>query len=178
MPRHLRTPPALAVPGALIVYGTVNLAAPLALSSLGRRAGWAASRPGIVNVLGTPLLLAGACIILRAAAPHARAWRDREWKILRIDRDHLLTPDYLVTDGPYRYTRNPLYIGDLLMWAGWTVLLGSLPVMIGLVALAVGLNVGVRLEERGLHRKFGATWDRYAATTPRFVGRVNPTLER
>ena len=30
MPRHLRTPPALAVPGALIVYGTVNLAAPLA----------------------------------------------------------------------------------------------------------------------------------------------------
>ena len=79
--------------------------------------------------------------------------------------------DYLVTDGLYRLSRNPLYVGDIAMWTGWAILLGSLHVAAGLVALVVGLQVGVRMEERGLARQFGAEWDAYERATPRFLGR-------
>jgi protein-S-isoprenylcysteine O-methyltransferase Ste14 len=34
-----------------------------------------------------------------------------------------------------------------------------------------GLQVGVRLEERGLARQFGDRWKAYASTVPRFIGR-------
>ena len=44
---------------------------------------------------------------------------------VKYDREHLLTPDYLVTDGPYRFSRNPLYVGDIVMWVGWAVVFGS-----------------------------------------------------
>jgi protein-S-isoprenylcysteine O-methyltransferase Ste14 len=58
----------------------------------------------------------------------------------------------------------------MTMWVGWALVLGSIPVAIGLGAMITGLQVGVRLEERGLARQFGNEWQRYAASTPRFVG--------
>ena len=169
-PKRYRTPPLVAVPLATLVYVTVNIAVPLALSTLMPHAGWD-GWPSVVNLMGIPLLGAGVGMILWSAASHATAWRERDWRVLQFDPDHLLTPDYLVTDGPYRYTRNPLYVGDILMWAGWAIVLGSVSVALGLAFLTLGLQVGVRLEERGLARRFGDQWKAYASTAPRFVGR-------
>jgi protein-S-isoprenylcysteine O-methyltransferase Ste14 len=168
--KRYRTPPLLAASLVTLIYATVNIAAPLALSTHTPRAGWN-GRPSVRNLLGIPLLAAGAGMIVWSAASHATEWREREWRVLKFDPDHLLTPEYLVTDGPYRYSRNPLYVGDILMWAGWSILLGSLPVAVGVAVLTLGLQVGVRLEERGLARQFGDRWKAYAATVPRFIGR-------
>lgn len=172
--RRYRTPPWLAVPAAAVVYTTVNVVVPLTLSTVTRRVGWDGG-PNVVNLVGVPVLLAGAALILWSAAGHARQWRGRDWRVLKLDRAHLLTPDYLVTDGPYHYTRHPLYVGDILMWTGWTILLGSRAVAAGLLVLVVGLQAGVRLEERGLARQFGNDWRLYARTTPRFIGRRRRT---
>jgi protein-S-isoprenylcysteine O-methyltransferase Ste14 len=168
--KRYRTPPLLAASLVTLIYATVNIAAPLALSTHTPRAGWN-GRPSVRNLLGIPLLAAGAGMIVLSAASHATHWRERDWRVLKLDPDHLLTPEYLVTDGPYRYSRNPLYVGDILMWAGWSILLGSLPVAVGVAVLTLGLQVGVRLEERGLARQFGDRWKAYAATVPRFIGR-------
>ena len=168
--RRYRTPPLLAATLVTLVYATVNIAAPLALSTLTPRAGWS-DGPNIRNLLGIPILAAGVGTIVWSAASHATEWRERDWRVLKLDPDHLLTPEYLVTDGPYRHSRNPLYVGDILMWAGWALLLGSLAVALGLAVLTVGLQVGVRLEERGLARQFGDRWEAYASTVPRFIGR-------
>lgn len=59
-------------------------------------------------------------------------------------------------------------MGDITVWAGWAILLGSIPVAIGLVALVVLLQIVVRLEERGLALSYGEQYTRYAATTQRF----------
>ena len=133
-PKRYRTPPLVAVPLATLVYVTVNIAVPLALSTLMPHAGWD-GWPSVVNLMGIPLLGAGVGMILWSAASHATAWRERDWRVLQFDPDHLLTPDYLVTDGPYRYTRNPLYVGDILMWAGWAIVLGSVSVALGVAFL-------------------------------------------
>jgi protein-S-isoprenylcysteine O-methyltransferase Ste14 len=168
--KRYRIPRSLAVAAVVVVYGMVNIAVPLGLSTLGQRYGWDDRRPGALNLIGVAVLIAGATLVFWAGAGHARAARELDWKVLKSDPDHLLTPDYLVTTGLYGYTRNPLYLGDLTMWAGWAVLLGSIPVAVGFGALFVGLQAGVRLEERGLARQFGDQWKRYAAATPRFLG--------
>ena len=168
--RHYRVPPLFTYAGVALVYVTVDVAAPLTLSSISRRHGWDGARPGVLNVFGMLPLVAGAVLIVWAGAGHTAAWRERDWRVLKLDPDHLLTPDYLITDGLYRFSRNPLYVGDLAMWAGWAAFLGSVPVAAGLAALLVGLQAGVRIEERGLARQFGEEWLRYASSTPRFLG--------
>jgi len=76
----------------------------------------------------------------------------------------------LVTHGPYRFTRNPMYVGMLLVLAGLTVgfsLEWGLAVWIG---FALALHFGVILrEERYLTRKFGDDYTRFAARTRRYV---------
>jgi protein-S-isoprenylcysteine O-methyltransferase Ste14 len=168
--RRYRTPPLLAATLVTLIYAIVNIAAPLALSTLTPRAGWN-DGPSVRNLSGIPILAAGVGTIVWSAASHATKWRERDWRVLKFDPDHLLTSEYLVTDGPYRHSRNPFYVGDILMWAGWAILLGSPAVALGLAVLTLGLQVGVRLEERGLARQFGDQWKAYAATVPRFIGR-------
>ena len=168
--RRYKIPGPLAIAGVLVIYGTVNIVLPVALSTLGYRYGWHRGRPGAINLVGIPVLLAGAALVVWAGTGHARSWRQLDWRVLKFDPDHLLTPEYLVTEGLYRHTRNPLYLGDMAMWAGWAVLLGSIPVAVGLSVFMVVLQTGVRLEERGLARQFGDQWKTYAAVTPRFLG--------
>ena len=105
MKRH-RTPSLVTGSLVTLVYATVDIAAPLALSTHTRRAGWN-GRPSVRNLLGIPLLAAGAGIIVSSAASHATHWQERDWRVLKLDPDHLLTPEYLVTDGPYGTRETP-----------------------------------------------------------------------
>lgn len=76
----------------------------------------------------------------------------------------------LVTSGPYRYSRNPIYIGLILIYLGLVILLGSgtgLALLLPVVAL---LHFGVVLrEEVFLKKKFGAAYQSYAESTPRWM---------
>lgn len=71
----------------------------------------------------------------------------------------------LVFDGPYRFTRNPMYVGLTLIYIGitlWTTSLGALIVLVP-VLLIIRFAVIAR-EERYLTNKFG---DAYVAFTRR-----------
>lgn len=76
----------------------------------------------------------------------------------------------LVETGPYRFTRNPMYLGFLLLFAGIGFLASldwHLPL---LVPLWYALHHWVVLpEERYLSRKFGARYDDFRARTRRWV---------
>ena len=76
----------------------------------------------------------------------------------------------IVTDGPYRLTRNPMYVGALLFLLG-VALSGSLDWLIILLpAIAAILHYGVVLrEERYLTGKFGAPYADYLAKTKRWL---------
>ena len=174
--RRFRPPKAIVVLGIGVVYGSVDVAAPIVLSMVGPRHGWHGRSPGPINLIGVVIVVLGAVIVVRALADHVRAIRERHWDVVKIDPNHLLTPEYLVVDGVYGCSRNPLYVGDITMWVGWAAFLGSLPVGIGAIVLAAGLSIGVRLEERGLERQFGEEWSAYAREVPRFVGKRGPEL--
>jgi len=81
---------------------------------------------------------------------------------------HLAKNRELATSGPYAYTRNPLYLGTLLVAAGLAVAASSWP-LAGLLAAffgAVYLPV-IELEEQHLRKLFPA-YAEYAARVPRF----------
>jgi len=84
-------------------------------------------------------------------------------------------PRRLVVRGPYRYVRNPMYIGAGLVLVGAAVLYRS-PALIGyLLVLAIIIHAFVLgYEEPTLTRMFGADYERYRSTVHRWVPRVPP----
>ncbi|MBO1518529.1 methyltransferase family protein [Oceanisphaera pacifica] len=68
----------------------------------------------------------------------------------------------LVTKGIFRYSRNPIYVGDACIVLAWGLWLGHWAHLIGLVLFVIYMNkVQIALEERALMGKFGATYHHY-----------------
>lgn len=77
----------------------------------------------------------------------------------------------LVTWGPFGWVRNPIYIANMLVFAGFTVLAGlawGLPVLLGLMFLQYTFTV--RFEETFLLERFGEDFRSYCRETPRWFG--------
>lgn len=76
----------------------------------------------------------------------------------------------LVTGGVYRLTRNPMYLGMLLVLLGWAVWLGNAAALLGLPLSVVALGVlQIGPEERILRARFGEAYVRYAARVRRWL---------
>jgi protein-S-isoprenylcysteine O-methyltransferase Ste14 len=76
----------------------------------------------------------------------------------------------LATGGPYRFTRNPIYIGLVALYVGVLVLADSLWFLAGLVPLASVLHYGVvKREEAFLEARFGEDYRRFRAATRRWL---------
>ena len=114
-----------------------------------------------LHVAGTVLANAGLVLALWCFALFA--WR----------RTTILpgaAPARLVRGGPYRFSRNPIYLSLVLAYAGlalmqdlpWALLLLPLPV-------AVMQRAIIPFEERQLHLRFGAEYAAYAAHTRRWL---------
>jgi protein-S-isoprenylcysteine O-methyltransferase Ste14 len=104
---------------------TVHPGLPLALSRRGRRHGWrdGGRLPSWAYLSGLVPLLAGGALLSWVCAEHFAAAADKSWAINRGPE-----PEYLLTAGPYRFGRNPMFVGGVAIWGGWAVLLGSAPV--------------------------------------------------
>jgi len=112
------------------------------------------SRPTVGSLwAGLPFVLLGEAI--------------RTWSSGYIRKNKLLA-----TDGPYAHTRNPLYLGSFGIGVGFVVMGNSIWVLIiflsafGLVYWGV-----IRSEEGHLARVFGARFEEYVRTVPRFLPR-------
>jgi protein-S-isoprenylcysteine O-methyltransferase Ste14 len=82
----------------------------------------------------------------------------------------------LATEGPYAWTRNPLYLGSFLLQVGFGVMSGSW-IAAGITilpSLIVYPNV-IRNEEGHLSRLFPEEFRKYRATVPRFLPRFRST---
>jgi len=76
----------------------------------------------------------------------------------------------LVEDGPFRFSRNPIYIGLLLIYFGIATALTSVWAMLFLPGLLAIMHYGIVLrEETYLAEKFGAAYKSYQARVPRWL---------
>ena len=72
----------------------------------------------------------------------------------------------LVTNGIFRISRNPMYLGFVLILTGIAVLVRSLSPYLVIFAFAILIDrIYIRAEEQMMAEKFGAKWESYKATT-------------
>ena len=97
------------------------------------------------------------------------------WAIATITRAGSNVPTNLPTTtivetGPYRFTRNPIYLGMLLGLIGLAIAFNSLWLLLTLVPFALVIRYGVvTREEAYLERKFGDVYRRYRARVRRWL---------
>jgi protein-S-isoprenylcysteine O-methyltransferase Ste14 len=76
----------------------------------------------------------------------------------------------LVTDGPYQFTRNPMYLGLLILTLGIALWVNAWPMLAAPIALFATANwVHIPYEEAKMRRQFGAAYDDYVARVRRWV---------
>jgi protein-S-isoprenylcysteine O-methyltransferase Ste14 len=88
---------------------------------------------------------------------------------------HLRKHKQLAISGPYAYTRNPLYLGSVLLAAGFSVASHSwISTFLLTVYLAIFYPVVIRREQAELNRSYGAAFVEYASQVPVFWPRFSP----
>lgn len=76
----------------------------------------------------------------------------------------------LVTSGPYRLSRNPIYVGMTLVLLGWAVWLDAASALLGAPAfMAIITQRIIRHEERMLSERFGGEYAVYRALVRRWI---------
>jgi len=115
----------------------------------------------VSRVRGLPLIFGGLAIGLLGSREMRRAETN-------VDPHKPATAN--VTEGPYRFTRNPLYVGMTLVYSGITALFNAFPAAMLLpLALAVMRGGVIEREERYLERKFGDECLAYKARVRRWL---------
>lgn len=133
---------------------------PLALILLGSRWHW--TRSPVAVVTGAALVILGLAI---------RAWAVRH--IGTISRTRANRLGELMTTGPFGLVRNPLYVGNFLIWIGLAFASGLLwMVPVAWVVFALQYGAITRFEERALTARFGDVYRRYTRTVPKWLPRI------
>jgi protein-S-isoprenylcysteine O-methyltransferase Ste14 len=87
---------------------------------------------------------------------------------------HVQKDQELTTSGPYAYTRNPLYLGSLMLAIGFAIAARSWWIVGMMLAMFAAIYVPVIAgEERYLREKF-SEYDDYAKHVPRMLPRLTP----
>jgi protein-S-isoprenylcysteine O-methyltransferase Ste14 len=85
---------------------------------------------------------------------------------------HVRKNESLTTSGPYAYTRNPLYLGSLLLGLGFCVAARSWWAGVGLVVMLVAIYVPVIRDEEAFLRRTFPDFDEYARRVPRMLPKL------
>lgn len=87
----------------------------------------------------------------------------------------LAPPRDLVARGPYRHVRNPMYVATAAVIVGEGLLIARPLLIAAAVVYCAAMALLVRrFEEPLLRRRFGASWETYAAAVPGWIPRGSP----
>ncbi len=110
--------------------------------------------------VGIPLALAGIYLLVNSDRAFARADTPPDFRPVKA----------VVTEGPYRHTRNPMYISFSLIYAGIGVAFESFVALLVLSAAVVLIDrMIIPREEQYLEQRFGEEYLRYKAKVRRWI---------
>jgi protein-S-isoprenylcysteine O-methyltransferase Ste14 len=122
----------------------------------------------IKRIIHPPYTYSGLIIILFGVA--LNVWSARLLKKKSAAIDFYETPTRLVIDGPFRISRNPLYLGGVILSLGIAVLLGSLITFVFPTALLLILDkLYIPVEEKRLEKTFGKKYLEYKQRVRRWI---------
>jgi protein-S-isoprenylcysteine O-methyltransferase Ste14 len=122
--------------------------------------------------VGSPVVMTaiGASLVVLGEA--MRLWAVRQIGVISRTRSGRL--GRLVTEGPFALVRNPLYVGNLLLWTGFTVWSGKLWLLaVCWTLFLLQYSAIIRFEEGLLAQRFGGEYAAYLARVPRWWPRLS-----
>ena len=123
--------------------------------------------PGLGSANGRALAVGATFAVFGLALGGYAVWEFRRLGTSVVPGDPATT---LVESGPYRYSRNPIYIGFVLLYFGLAVMLTSEWMLLLLIPVLMVLQRGVvEREEAYLTEKFGEAYRKYQARVPRWL---------
>jgi protein-S-isoprenylcysteine O-methyltransferase Ste14 len=116
-------------------------------------------QPSALAIAGEAIALLGCCVLLRS--------------VLSLGRSFSLLPEArrLVTAGPYRYVRHPVYLGEITICGGLVLASVGVRNLVCAALFAAAQAYRMRLEERALSATF-PEYPAYAARTGRLLPRL------
>ena len=91
---------------------------------------------------------------------------------------HVKKNEELTTSGPYAHTRNPLYLGSLIMTAGFALAARSIWVLAVIVVMFFVIYLPVIRHEEAYLREVFPAFDEYARNVPRLFPRLSPYVQQ
>lgn len=135
-----------------------------------QRWGWPTWEHPLARIGGVLLIMAGAGLV-----GYSMALMVRRGAGTPVPTD---PPTRLVVSGPFRWSRNPIFIGYAVIVVGEALLFGQAALYLYVLACLAFFELTVRgYEEPRLRRLFGEEYERYARQVPRWL-RLNPRARR
>ncbi len=149
MPRPRVGPPVYFL-GSILLMGLLDALAPL------------------TQVVPSPWNLGGAVLI--AGGLWMNVWASGHFDRLKTTILPFGEPGQLTTEGLFRVTRNPMYLGGVVLLTGLAILLGSLSpwLMIPVFVWVISIQF-IRAEEEILERRFGRQYIEYTERVKRWL---------
>lgn len=90
--------------------------------------------------------------------------------IIRGGKNRRIYAEGLVTDGIFSHCRNPMYVGNVLLVIGMSILSNSLVAVVVMIPLFIFIYQAIiRAEEAFLRNRFGADFDAYCSNVNRWI---------
>jgi protein-S-isoprenylcysteine O-methyltransferase Ste14 len=123
---------------------------------------WPPKPPGVSVLAGIALLACGVVLNI---------WPDRLFHRRGVGVCPFSPVPALIKEGPFRFTRNPMYLGMLLISAAVPLITGLYLARLAPALLYVWLHIRyVLLEEKFLRERLGTEYLLYASNNPRWLG--------
>jgi len=147
-----------------IIVLIIMVLLPWAVAKIGPRFGWSQQAPAWWNLTGLVAVAIGLGLYAWCLVFHYRSYRAS----VRVS----FSPPHLVIAGPYKISRNPMYMSGLFTWSGWVIYYGSPAVCVALLLLwaAFAFRV-IPHEESQLEALFGDEYLAYKSSVRRWIGR-------
>jgi protein-S-isoprenylcysteine O-methyltransferase Ste14 len=147
-----------------IIVLVIMILLPWLVAKIGPRFGWSQTSPAWLNLIGLIGVFVGLGMYAWCLVFHYRSYRAS----VRVG----FSPPHLVVAGPYKISRNPMYMSGLFAWLGWVVFYGSPAVLVALVFLWTAFTFRViPHEERQLEALFGDEYLAYKQSVRRWIGK-------
>lgn len=117
--------------------------------------------PNTVKILGLIVYTCGVILAIWAKRSLGRSWGLPE-------QHYKSSQKSLIVEGAYRYSRNPIYLSELIMLLGFEIALGSLLVIL-VVPFYLFNKKKIILEEKLLENNFGERYLKYKKSVKRFI---------
>ena len=134
-----------------------------------------AARTGLLNLASATMLVTVVAVASAIVGAGLRVWATA-YLGAGVMNDKSLRADRVMASGPYRYLRNPLYLGNLLTCAAVSILMpvaGAIVFMAGCTLLTIAL---VAAEGPHLAQQLGGAYASYRAQIPSFIPAIRSQI--